>query len=169
MQITDAHTGQHLQEARTLFAEYAASLGISLDFQDFDAELVTLPGAYTPPAGCLLIALWHGQVAGCVALRKFQDNICEMKRLYTRPSFRGLQIGRALADAVIQRAREIGYARMRLDTLPSMDRARSMYAALGFREIAPYRYNPIAGTAFMELYLSARVPASPPDSSEQTG
>ena len=163
MQLVDAHAGQHLQEVRTLSVEYAASLEISLAFQDFDAELAALPGSYAPPEGCLLIALWHGQVAGCVALRKFQDDICEMKRLYTRPSFRGLQIGRALAEAVIQRARKIGYARMRLDTLPSLARARSMYAALGFRKIAPYRYNPIAGTAFMELTLSTRTPARPPD------
>ena len=153
IQIAEAHTEKNLQEVRKLFEEYAASLGISLDFQDFDEELANLPGSYAPPEGCLLIALWQGQVAGCVALRKIRDEICEMKRLYTSPPFRSLKIGNALAQAVIQQARKIGYARMRLDTLPSMERARSMYASLGFREIEPYRHNPVEGTAFMELTL----------------
>jgi putative acetyltransferase len=153
IQIAEAHAGKNLQEARKLFEEYAASLEISLDFQDFDDELANLPGSYVPPAGCLLIALWQGQVAGCAALQQIGNGICEMKRLYIKPSFRGLKIGRALAEAVIKKAREIGYARMRLDTLPSMERATTLYAALGFREIEPYRYNPIEGTAFMELTL----------------
>ena len=153
IQISEAHEGKNLREVRNLFEVYAASLKISLDFQDFDDELATLPGNYAPPEGCLLIALWEGQVAGCVALRKFRADICEMKRLYTRSPFRGLKIGRALAEAVIQQAREIGYARMCLDTLPSMERARTLYASLGFREIEPYRYNPIEGTAFMESLL----------------
>jgi putative acetyltransferase len=153
IQIAEVHAGKNLLEVRKLFEEYAGSLGISLDFQDFDEELDNLPGRYAPPEGCLLIALWQGQVAGCIALRRLRDGICEMKRLYTRPPFRGLKIGRALAGAVISKAREIGYARMRLDTLPSMERARTLYAALGFREIEPYRYNPIDGTSFMELIL----------------
>jgi len=153
IQIAKAHAGKELQNVRKLFEEYAASLGISLDFQGFDDELALLPGKYAPPEGCLLIALWNGQVAGCVALRKLAGGLCEMKRLYTRPPFRGLKIGRALAQAIIQQAREIGYTRMRLDTLPSMAMARTMYASLGFREIAPYRYNPIEGAAFMELIL----------------
>jgi putative acetyltransferase len=155
IQVVEAHAGKNLQKARTLFEEYATSLGISLDFQGFDEELATLPGSYAPPEGCLLIALWQGHVAGCVALRKLHDGICEMKRLYTRPSFRGLKVGRALAEAVIKQARDLGYARMRLDTLPSMDRAKTMYASLGFREIEPYRYNPIENTAFMELTLTS--------------
>jgi len=153
IQIAEAHAGENLLDVRKLFEEYAASLGISLDFQGFDEELANLPGRYVPPEGCLLIALWQGQAAGCVALRKLEDGICEMKRLYTRSTFRGMKIGRALAEAVIKRAREIGYARIRLDTLPSMERARSLYAALGFREIEPYRFNPIEGSAFMELTL----------------
>ena len=138
LEITEAHAGKNLQDAQKLFEEYAASLGISLDFQDFDDELATLPGGYAPPEGCLLIALWQGQMAGCVALRKICDGICEMKRLYTRPSFRGLKIGKALAEAVIKQAHEMRYERMRLDTLPSMETARAMYASLGFE-----RWNPI--------------------------
>jgi putative acetyltransferase len=153
IQIVEAHAGRNLQEARKLIEEYAASLEISLDFQDFDDELANLPGSYVPPAGCLLIALWQGQAAGCVALQQIGNGTCEMKRLYIRPSLRGLNIGRALAEAIIIKAREIRYARMRLDTLPSMKRATTLYAALGFREIEPYRYNSIEGTAFMELTL----------------
>ena len=153
LQIIDAHDRATLPAAHRLFEEYAASLGVSLDFQDFDDELAGLPGSYAPPHGCLLIALWQEQVAGCVALRPLGDGVCEMKRLYTRPQFRGLKIGRSLAQAVIARARETGYERMRLDTLPSMANARSLYASLGFTGIAGYRYNPIEGTAFMELVL----------------
>lgn len=153
LQIVEADSGNYLQIARGLFEEYAASLDLSLDFQNFDEELATLPGDYTPPNGHLLLAFWQGQVAGCVALRKLDERVCEMKRLYVKPHFQGLKIGRALAEAVITQAREGGYTCMRLDTLPSMGRARAMYAALGFQEIAPYRYNPIEGTAFMELIL----------------
>jgi ribosomal protein S18 acetylase RimI-like enzyme len=153
LQIVAAETGDRLNDARSLFEEYAASLGIDLEFQHFHTELRHLPGDYTPPAGRLLLALWHGEAAGCIALRRLEEGICEMKRLYVRPRFQGLGIGRALAVAVINEARTIGYARLRLDTLPSMTRARAMYAALGFQDIAPYRYNPIEGTAFMELLL----------------
>jgi putative acetyltransferase len=154
LQIVAVATGDLLNEARILFEEYAASLGIDLDFQNFSDELRRLPGEYIPPAGRLLLAQWHGETAGCIALRQLGTGICEMKRLYVRPRFQGLGIGRSLAEAVINEARTIGYARMRLDTLPSMTRARAMYAALGFRDIAPYRYNPIEGTAFMELLLT---------------
>ena len=153
LQIVAAEAGDRLNDARSLFEEYAASLGIDLDFQHFDDELRHLPGDYAPPSGRLLLAQWHGETAGCIALRPLSEGICEMKRLYVRPRFQGLGIGKALAAAVIAEARTLGYARLRLDTLPSMTRARAMYAALGFREIAPYRYNPIEGTAFMELLL----------------
>jgi putative acetyltransferase len=144
---------EHLAEVGHLFEEYADSLEIDLDFQGFGEELASLPGEYGSPDGCLLLALWQGQVAGCVALRQFSPGICEMKRLYTKPQFRGLGIGRALCNAIIARARRIGYERMRLDTLSSMETARGLYASLGFKEIGPYRYNPIEGAHFMELVL----------------
>ena len=147
LQIIDAHVDPHMLEVKTMFEEYAASLEVSLDFQGFDNELATLPGDYAPPRGCLLLALWDGNGAGCVALRPMQDSTCEMKRLYVRPAFRGLKIGRTLAEMVIQRARELGYDKMQLDTLPSMKQAQAMYASLGFQMIPPYRYNPIEGTS----------------------
>jgi GNAT superfamily N-acetyltransferase len=154
IEIVEAHAGERLEQVRALFAEYAASLEVSLDFQNFDSEQAGLPGDYAPPEGRLLAAFCDGQAAGCVALRRFADGICEMKRLYVRPPFRGARTGRLLVEAVMQEARRAGYTRMRLDTLPSMERARALYASLGFRPIAPYRYNPVAGTAFMELDLS---------------
>lgn len=141
-----------LQEVRRLFLEYQSSLGVSLCFQNFDAELAALPGDYTAPNGCLLLAEYRGQVAGCIALRKFSEGICEMKRLYVRPQHRGANIGRALAEAVIQYARRAGYARMRLDTLPKLEAALSLYKALGFKEIAPYHDYPMQAV-FMELSL----------------
>jgi len=153
LEIIEADDGKGLEAVRKLFQEYASSLGISLDFQNFDEELVALPGDYRPPAGRLLLARWAGELAGCVALRRIEGSICEMKRLYTRPTFRRLGIGRALCEAVVREARRIGYLRMRLDTLPSMAAARAMYLAFGFREIAPYRYNPIEGAMFLELEL----------------
>jgi len=152
LDIHDAYAGD-LDEVRKLFAEYAKSLVISLEFQNFDAELAGLPGEYAPPNGRLLIAISDGHPSGCVALRKLDERVCEMKRLYVRPQFQGLRIGRSLAECIIAEAKGMGYESMRLDTLPSMKIARSLYVSLGFCEIAPYRHNPIEGTAFMELAL----------------
>ena len=153
MDIVQAQTPQHLAWVGQLFREYAASLGVSLDWQHFDEELAALPGDYAPPTGRLLLAFVEGEPAGCVALRQLGDGICEMKRLYVRPRFRGHKVGQALAAAVIEEARRIGYERMRLDTLPSMVRAQALYTALGFEEIEPYTHNPVPGARFLELRL----------------
>lgn len=149
-----ASSPDQIAQVRELFLEYAASLGFSLCFQNFDAELAGLPGDYAPPEGRLLLAEWDGQLAGCGALHKLEASVCEMKRLYLRPQFRGRGIGRTVAERLIAEARAIGYRRMRLDTVgPVMKDAVAMYRKLGFKEIAPYRENPMAGTLYMELEL----------------
>jgi ribosomal protein S18 acetylase RimI-like enzyme len=132
------------ERVQTLFREYAEGLGIDLSFQDFEAELADPLTFYT----AVLLA-----VDGCVALRHIDGEACEMKRLYVRPAGRGTGLGRRLADGAIAEARARGYRRMRLDTLPSMGPARTLYESLGFREIAPYRFNPVSGTSFLELEL----------------
>jgi putative acetyltransferase len=149
-----AECSAQVAQARELFQEYAQSLGVNLCFQNFEQELAGLPGHYAPPDGRLLLAEYDGQLAGCVALHKWDDGICEMKRLCLRPSFRGKGLGRAIAEKIIADASSIGYQRMRLDTIePLMKDAVEMYRKLGFREIAPYRPNPIAGAMYMELQL----------------
>lgn len=153
LEFVRAESGQYIDHARRLFEEYAAGLGVDLGFQDFERELAELPGDYATPDGRLLIALYDSEVAGCVALRKLALGVCEMKRLYVRPEYRGKGLGRKLAQAIIEAARETGYEHMRLDTLPFMGEAIAMYRSLGFKEIEPYRYNPIEGTKYMEMDL----------------
>ncbi|MFN2517078.1 MAG: GNAT family N-acetyltransferase [Pyrinomonadaceae bacterium] len=154
MNLKQAKSDEEIQQARQLFEEYAAWLGINLCFQNFDKELAELPGDYAPPTGRLFLAVENNQTAGCVAVRKIGNGICEMKRLYVRPEFRGLGLGRTLTEGIVEAAGEIGYLRMRLDTLPGkMDKAIAMYRSLGFKDIDPYYKNPVDGVAFMELAL----------------
>ena len=149
-----AESPEQIAAVRELFLEYGQSLGFSLCFQSFDRELAALPCDYAPPAGRLLLATVEDLPAGCVALHKLVPEICEMKRLYVRPQFRGEGLGRVLAERIIADARQIGYQQLRLDTVePRMKAAVAMYRTLGFREIVPYRENPIEGALYMELQM----------------
>src|SRR5215472_12028281 len=148
-----AESADQINEARRLFQEYADSLGVDLCFQNFGHELASLPGDYAPPNGRLLLALDEDQIAGCVALRPLSPGVCEMKRLYVRLAFRGTGLGRRLATEIMTVGRRIGYQRMRLDTLPFMSEAIALYRSLGFREIGPYRENPVEGSLYMEADL----------------
>jgi len=154
LEILEAESDENLEQIRTLFGEYADMLDFDLDFQDFEEELYNLPGDYVRPAGCLLLALYKGQPAGCVGLRKLSEGVCEMKRLYVKERFRGLGVGRALTKAIIELTGRIGYNYMRLDTVPAMEAARALYVSVGFKQTSPYRYNPIEGAVFMELRLA---------------
>ncbi len=153
VRITQAVGVQDIAHARALFETYATSLAIDLSFQDFAHELATLPGAYRPPDGRLLVAWAGAHVIGVVALRPLAHDICEMKRLYVTAEARGTGLGRHLVERAITDARAIGYAALRLDTLPTMHAAIRLYRTLGFREIAPYRDNPIAGALYFEAAL----------------
>ncbi|MDP9491718.1 MAG: GNAT family N-acetyltransferase [Actinomycetota bacterium] len=153
MRIVDGHREDGLPAVRRLFEEYAASLEVDLGFQDFERELRELPGEYAPPAGRVLLALEEDEPAGCVALRPYEPEVCEMKRLYVRPAFQGSGLGRRLAEAIVEAGRDAGYAVMRLDTLPTMEAARGLYRSLGFEEIEAYRPNPVHGTTYFELRL----------------
>jgi len=155
--IIEALSQAHIETARQLFQEYSNSIGVDLCFQGFAEELKTLPGNYAPPGGGLFIALIDGDPAGCVALRPIKpDEAAELKRLYVRPTGRGLGVGRALAQKAIERAREAGYRAVRLDTLASMSDAQRLYRVMGFTEIPPYTFNPIPGVVYMELALRTR-------------
>ena len=153
-EIIRADSADDIERVRELFREYEAWLEVDLCFQNFEKELAELPGKYAPPDGRLLLAVKNGNVAGCVALRKIGESICEIKRLFLRPQFRGQGLGRMLAKAIIRNAKQIGYERMRLDTLPpKMNDAIALYRSLGFKEIEPYYNNPVPGAKFMELDL----------------
>lgn len=161
VRIHHAESPNSLKLVRELFLEYAHSLDVDLCFQDFSQELSDLPGKYARPAGRLLLASEHGNALACGALRPNDDDVCEMKRLYVRPAARGKGLGVALIGELVKEARVIGYQRMRLDTLPSMTKAIALYRSLGFTEVAPYRYNPIPGSLFLEIDLNALPPNSP--------
>lgn len=150
---------EDLERIRGLFLEYQTDVGVDLCFQGFEAEVAGLPGDYAPPRGRLWIARVSRDAAGCIALRPLAPDAAEMKRLFVRPAYRGLGLGRALARTCIDAARDLGYERLRLDTLPSMRDAIAMYRTLGFVEIAPYRANPVAGALFFELVLRPPIPA----------
>ncbi|WP_437813401.1 GNAT family N-acetyltransferase [Sorangium sp. So ce1078] len=153
IELKYAHGAEQIEQVRALFLEYQASLDVDLCFQGFAEELAGLPGSYAPPSGRLLLATVDEIPRGCAALKAITAEICEMKRLYVQPGQRGLGLGRMLAERVLDEARAIGYRRICLDTLPSMTRAAAMYLALGFEEIAPYRYNPVPGTRYMARSL----------------
>lgn len=153
MVVRAVDTADDLERTKALFLEYAASLGFELDFQNFDEELAGLPGEYAHPSGRLLLAVEEDKVVGCVALRKIDTDLCEMKRLYVRPHYRGCGVGRALAVSITEEARRIGYKRIRLDAIRTMEAAVSLYASMGFEEIASYRFNPVEGAVYMELSL----------------
>ena len=144
-----------MDAVREIFLEYAGTLDVDLSFQQFDQELAGLPGEYTPPRGQLLLAEVEGSIAGCCALRPLDSadypNACEMKRLYVRKAFRGFGLGRQLAEAMLDAARQAGYACVLLDTLDGMESARALYGELGFEEIPPYYHNPIAGAHYLKV------------------
>ena len=151
--ITDARFPDDAAIVRTLLREYAAALPVDLDFQDFEAEVATLPGKYARPQGRLLLARNDDRVLGCIGMRPLNATDCEMKRLYVRPDARGLQLGRQLVERLCEEAREAGYTRMFLDTLPTMETAQRLYAQLGFEETEAYVFNPVAGTKYMVRML----------------
>ena len=149
-----ASTEEHFRQARALLREYEEYVGVDLSFQGFEEEFRDLEHEYGPPAGVLLLVREEGQTAGCIALRNLGNGICEMKRLFMKPQFRGRGLGRKCAEQIVQIARETGYVSIRLDTLPSMRAAIDLYGSMGFNEIAPYTNNPVEGAMFMELVLT---------------
>ena len=152
--IFACRTKRHIEQIRRLFSEYNEYLGVDLSFQAFDRELETLPGAYAPPTGALLLAEDRHGAAGCVGLRRLQEAVCEMKRLYVRPAYRGTGLGRKLAMRIIETAVGMGYRRMRLDTLDRLTAAVGLYRSLGFFKIPPYYPNPLPKVTYWELDLT---------------
>jgi GNAT superfamily N-acetyltransferase len=155
--VTRAETSDDYALGRSLFEEYARTLGVDLCFQDFSAELERLSVMYGPPAGTLLMARLGSDTAGCVGLRAFRDDVCEMKRLYVRPAFRGRHLGRRLAEEAVRRARETGYRMMVLDTLSSMEAAHELYVSMGFTPSRAYYPNPLPGVKYFALDLRQRM------------
>jgi putative acetyltransferase len=160
VELIHADSAEWADPVRNIFQQYAGSLSFDLSFQGFAEELANLPGDYKPPLGCLLLAVHGREVVGCAAMRKIGEDVCEMKRLYVVPAWRGKGVGLILAQAVIREAVRIGYDRMRLDTVPSMVSALRLYRSLGFKEIAPYRLNPVPGAKFLELDLNPKKSAN---------
>lgn len=157
-EIILAETAEHIETARKLFREYEAWFGLALCFQNFDEEVANLPGKYAPPEGRLFLAFSDEKLAGCVALRKLEEDVCEMKRLFVRDEFRGQKIGMALIEKIISEAEIIGYKKMRLDTYPpKMSQAAKLYKFYGFREIPAYYHNPYGETLYLELVLKEEV------------
>ena len=156
VQIKEARSKSLVSAARGLIMEYSASLGIDLSFQNFEQEIAEFPSHYARPEGRVIVAVEGGKAVGVVALRRLSGEFCELKRMYVKPEFRGKGIGRLLAAKAIEEAREMGYSRMRLDTLSRLKEAVSLYGSLGFKEIGPYRVNPNKGVVFMELNLGDR-------------
>jgi ribosomal protein S18 acetylase RimI-like enzyme len=172
LSLTAVPSEQQQASVRSLFREYAGSLGFSLDFQGFAAELARLPGEYAPPRGRLLLAYarsgqgLRAEPAGCVGLRPLEGEVAEMKRMYIPPAFRGRGLGRSLAERLLAEARQAGYRRLRLDTIATMKEALGLYRSLGFRDIPPYRFNPIPGAVYLEMDLDAPGgPGPAPDAS----
>lgn len=152
-EIRHAEFPRDASAVRVLFQEYAEGLGVDLAFQGFDDEVAALPGKYASPGGLVLLA-WHGdQAVGCIAMRRIDDAVCEMKRLYVRPQARGESLGRQLAERLCEEAQRLGYSRICLDTLASMASAQQLYQSMGFRPIDAYVYNPLPGTKFLALEL----------------
>jgi ribosomal protein S18 acetylase RimI-like enzyme len=156
LRISFCRTETQINQVRRLFGEYNDFLGVDLSFQGFDEEMESLPGAYGPPAGALLLSEDRGKAAGCVGLRHLKGDVCEMKRLYVRPAFRGTGLGRRLAIRIIEAAEKIGYAKMRLDTLDKLTMAIVLYESLGFKRIPAYYANPLDGVIYWEKDLSPR-------------